>query len=242
MRDIPQAKQTSSLFKVLVLSFVLHIVIGFLLWQGHTNNRPKAITKIQNKPIQAKLVFAPIPPPKPIPTQQPTIQPEVESELQAQAADNEETKVAKPTEEISSVKEVIPEFAQPKVDERRADLPQISSPSFTEKGIATRDLAKHHLKDFTRNANNALAQREAERYRQQQNSPTILKPKNDPFLTEDEKFNNERAVRVDCSSGLNKSLAVLSSFTGGNLDCSDNQSITPFINKHLNKGVEDREN
>lgn len=209
--------EQSFLLRVLVLSAILHVMIGYLLFQSHSAPKNIEQSRVQTKPIQARLVFTPIEQPKPEPFQ------EVETETKI-AAEKEQLPVQLTPVESTNT----PTFV----------LPQISSPSLPTKGIATRDLAKHHLKDFTRNANNALAEREAARYRQQQNSPEIIAPESDPFLTEDEKFIKHQAVRVDCSSGLNKSLAVVSKFTGGNLDCSKSQSLTPFINKHLKKGVE----
>jgi len=224
---------------VLVLSAVLHLVVGYLLFQSHFSSKKIESQLVQIKPIQARLVFAPIQQAQ----QEPIQDIEIETiELPEPVPIVEVEVEEKSTPEVEDKKQTIAEFVKPEVDTRRADLPQISSPSISEKGIATRDLAKHHLKDFTRNANNALAQREAERFRQQQDSPSIIAPESDPFMTEDEKFIKEQTVRVDCSSGLNKSLAVVSKFTGGNLDCSKSQSITPFIDKHLKKGVVTAEN
>lgn len=224
---------------MLVLSAVLHLVVGYLLFQSHFSSKKIESQLVQIKPIQARLVFAPIQQAQ----QEPIQDIEIETiELPEPVPIVEVEVEEKSTPEVEDKKQTIAEFVKPEVDTRRADLPQISSPSISEKGIATRDLAKHHLKDFTRNANNALAQREAERFRQQQDSPSIIAPESDPFMTEDEKFIKEQTVRVDCSSGLNKSLAVVSKFTGGNLDCSKSQSITPFIDKHLKKGVVTAEN
>lgn len=224
---------------MLVLSAVLHLVVGYLLFQSHFSSKKIESQLVQIKPIQARLVFAPIQQAQQEPIQDIEIETiELPEPIPLTEIDVEE----RSTPEVENKKQTIAEFVKPEVDTRRADLPQISSPSISEKGIATRDLAKHHLKDFTRNANNALAQREAERFRQQQDSPSIIAPESDPFITEDEKFIKEQTVRVDCSSGLNKSLAVVSKFTGGNLDCSKSQSITPFIDKHLKKGVVTTEN
>ena len=54
-------------------------------------------------------------------------------------------------------------------------------------------------------------------------------------MTEDEKYFESAKVRVDCSSTVNKSLAFLSGLTGGTLDCSKGQDLSPFIQNRIKK-------
>ena len=223
------------LYKVLALSIVLHLGIGYLIFQGQYRPQTMLPDIPQARPIQARLVFAPAEKITPDPVH-------LNEQEQVATAINEAAPLVKETDapkverqsEIESPIPLTPQFPQPEIDTRRADLPQISSPSLSEKGIAPRDLARHHLRDFNINTNNALAQQEAERFRQQQKSPDIeVAIHSDPIL---------KTTRVNCSSGLNKTIAVLSAFTGGNLDCSKTPSLTPYIDKHLNKGVSDNQN
>lgn len=42
---------------------------------------------------------------------------------------------------------------------------------------------------------------------------------------------------VDCQNPTKKTLAIVASFTGGNIGCMDNSDFQKFIDKHKNKGV-----
>lgn len=40
---------------------------------------------------------------------------------------------------------------------------------------------------------------------------------------------------VDCSTGLNKTLATIAAFTGGMVKCTDTPAIDSYIDRHLHK-------
>jgi len=44
-------------------------------------------------------------------------------------------------------------------------------------------------------------------------------------------------IEVDCSSGINEGIAIVTGLFGGRIRCNKSQSIKPYINKRLNKSL-----
>ena len=114
---------------------------------------------------------------------------------------------------------------------------QIITGTSTEKRypVSSRDIARQHLTNIQQQLQSDLVQQSTREYRRQLTSPTIKKPTEQPFMTEEEKLIESVKVNVDCSSTVNKSLAFMSGMTGGTINCSKGPSLAPYIQKRINK-------
>jgi hypothetical protein len=101
--------------------------------------------------------------------------------------------------------------------------------------VVSRDLAKQHLNHYSQQRNQRMAEDAAHAYRQQRRSPEFPAANVDPFKTEEEIFKEELKVKTDCSSTANKSVVMLASLFGGNINCSKPPPFQEFIDKRLNK-------
>ena len=72
----------------------------------------------------------------------------------------------------------------------------------------------------------------AKEFREKKNSPDIV----DSRKGEEDRSYYERPIkRVNCSSTVNKSLAIIATFTGGTLECTDTGDHDKFIEARINK-------
>lgn len=247
-----QEVKKSSLLPIIGASLLVHIALGAWIFYSHTGHKAPPVNA-ETKPIEAKLVFvdlAKFQPPTNNSTEEIDEQPT--NKLQEVVEPLAEVEIDEPADQIPT--EVIEnEPVKTIVEDRRDNLPVLDMPEDIDhaknqtdglifsgqagSGIS-RDLARQHLQNYHSQAVEQLSSQQAKRYQQTKTSPDLQLPEFDPFTTEDEKYRKELSVRVDCSSTLNKSLSVLSGITGGGLKCSDGADLTPFLKKHLNKGIE----
>ncbi|MFA3791768.1 hypothetical protein AB6T38_11670 [Aliiglaciecola sp. SL4] len=261
---IPPETKKHSLQKVLLISVLAHVLIG---WWILSQQRIKVPAKVEQETsaINAKLIF--FTPPK---VQENTVETDAAEQLPEPPAEQieqsnpvveelhvDEVVVDEAPETIPAEQEVqtkdVPDIVEPVTpelptienDTRREDLPSIDYPgkSDEETPVATsRNLAQKHLLDHSAQANQRMAEQEAQRYRQQRESPDLNLPKFDPYKTEDEKLMEENTIRVDCSSAVNKTLlTVLQYTTGSTMDCSKSQDFEPYIDKHVKKPIKPKD-
>jgi hypothetical protein len=219
-------------------SFGLHLAIGLLVLTHYdgVEKRQQAQNPEPIQIIQAQLLIAP--------------------SLQQQALPSEAVDSPHPSEEKQSVEpeplhetpQELAEVILPEDDKhKRAALPAIDYspmeaanaitqvPSIKPPPLSSRELAQRHLSNYSKQADLKLAERAAKLYQQLKTAPTISSVTIDPYLTEDEKFQQKLTVKVDCSSTLNKTIAVISGITGGALDCSKTPQFDSYIDRRLNK-------
>ncbi|MDO6692093.1 hypothetical protein Q4574_02300 [Aliiglaciecola sp. 3_MG-2023] len=271
---IPPETTNHSLRKILLVSVLIHALVGWLILSQQRINIPAKVDE-PTSAIKAKLVFFPPPkavektieaesnehipelPPEQTEQNQPreqTIEDSVSVEevivaevpVEDVPAENQASLEKAPLEQEVQVNQepeivdsVTPQLPLIENDTRREDLPSIDFPDDSESDApvgTSRNLAQKHLLDHSAQANQRMAEQEAQRYRQQRESPDLNLPKFDPYKTEDEKLIEENRIRVDCSSTVNKTLLTVLRFTtGGTMDCSKPQDFEPFIDKHVKK-------
>lgn len=100
----------------------------------------------------------------------------------------------------------------------------------TKPRLSSRDAIREFLSSDNVNKVNQQSLDAAQEYRRLQTSPILPERK---LLSEDEIIQKKVIKQVNCESGLNQTLAVLSGVTGGNLRCSErSKDIDKFIEKH----------
>lgn len=92
-----------------------------------------------------------------------------------------------------------------------------------------------YLQAMQRSKDLRLAEQSSQLYQQQKTSPTIATKPVNPFTSEDEKFILKTKSHIDCSTGLNKTLAILAGIGGGNVGCTQLPEIDSFIQKRLDE-------
>lgn len=70
-------------------------------------------------------------------------------------------------------------------------------------------------------------------FAQQQRSPILSDPRKG--LPQSDTAEGPTPIRVNCNSGLNETLAVLSVLTGGSVRCSTLPDLAPHLDKHLKR-------
>lgn len=232
----PDTVNTKKMYPVVLISILAHGVLGWLLY--HYSMSPKVHKPEQDyQAIKAQLVFV----------ETPKLEDErVSEDLQTDQQEVEDTLV-KTTEEPADVKTIV---EQPSIEETdtRESLPAIDMPNIVESTttqmdvqplvLSSREMARKHLQENQQQTNQQFAQQQASEYRRQLTSPDLNLPEFDAFTTEDEKTAKALSVRVDCSTGLNKTIALLSSIASGGvggLRCSERADLQPYIDKHVKK-------
>ena len=212
---------------VVLLSVALHVLILAIVDKSVKITKPEPPP---TQPINAKLIFVPTPA-EPEPVEETVTEPEpvepVKTEVVEQpvveevAAEPENSATEQPVQNVDNPPE------QNASDAATSDLPRLS----------VQDMARQHLGAFQYQQQQRLAEQQAGDFRQQQISPTLPKRTIDPFITEEEKLIESTRVNVDCSSGVNKTIALLSGIAGGVFRCTKPPSLSPYIENRLNKGV-----
>ena len=240
----PDTVNTKKIYPVILISILAHCLLGWLLY--HYSMSPKVHTPEQDyQAIQAQLIFVETPKTveKSISKDLSTSQQKVEESV----PETTEEPVAETTEEPAFVEALI---EQPSIEEadKRESLPAIDMPNIADSNAAqtdvqplalsSREMARKHLQENQQQTNQQFAQQQASEYRRQLTSPDLNPPDFDAFTTEDEKTAKALSVRVDCSTGLNKTIALLSSIASGGvggLRCSERADLQPYIDKHVKK-------
>ncbi|WJG09978.1 hypothetical protein [Aliiglaciecola sp. LCG003] len=246
-----------SLYPILLVSLVIHLVLGLLVYK--LNSKTKLAKSPDDiKAIQAQLVFYP-PPPKltealiidseasievtpELPIEIDEVVEIVEDPLKESNIDNipeptpaEQEVVETELDKVAETSETqLPTLSMPQADQLATeDTPSImQGPKLT-----SMDLAKQHLENYSTQANQEFVQRQAQQYRKSRISPNLPAANVDPFETEDEKFQKELAIKADCSSTTNKTLVTILSFAGSTIKCNDNPGIDSYIDKHVKKPI-----
>lgn len=219
----------ASLNVFLLASLLVHIGIALLLYLNRADTVLPVATPVDTI-IRAKVVFRTVIPP---PAQ-------VEIDPVNQAVSNQDNASEgsqiqqKSRQDVSDLTEAPAPITDPVPDEQRVAAPDTKT-AVVPRGLSGRDLASHHLRDINRSAQDKLAQSQAKQFRQQRVSPNLQIPQYDRFTSEEEKLLEQITTRVDCSSGVNKSFALLATLTGGRVKCSEPSDLAPFIDNRLNK-------
>lgn len=239
----PDTVKRKNTYPVVMISLVAHGILGWLLF--HYSIAPKVSKPEQSiEAIQAQLVF-------------------VQPEKQKKKSDSEDLQTTEasqpedlPIETEATEPEIVsePSAAEPKDD--RDALPAIDLPNLPDDNelnlsetnrdgntqlsspiLSSREMARKHLQSSQQQANQQFLEQQASEYRRQQTSPDLNLPEFDAFTSEDEKYRKKLTTRVDCSTGINKTFAVLSGITGGQLTCSKPADLSPYIDKHVKKPI-----
>ena len=99
----------------------------------------------------------------------------------------------------------------------------------------TTRMARRHLNSFQQQQQNKVADQASRYYQLHKNSPVLNVEIKNPFMTDDEKLNNNLKLRADCSDTSKKTAATLLSLFGGAITCSKPPAIKSFIQDRINK-------
>ena len=204
-------------------------------------------------PISARLIFAPATPataptevasPQELPDNAPFAEqlPLADTKPEEQQTD---APLLTPAEMVPT-EPVINEVAEqqtPSSEMPVTDVPDSSLPVQADHR-ATPFTSRKALDAFFSQQQADARQREAEmaasEYRKQQTSPEIVDPRKDE---PEEEMNAPPPVNVDCSDTTTSVLAVISTYTGGRVTCSDRSNgFEKFIDKRLNKHIKEEQN
>lgn len=98
--------------------------------------------------------------------------------------------------------------------------------------LSVKDGAAQYFHDYHNNQISEDAERAAAAFQRSKNSPELK----GPSTLQREAIENKRpSKRVNCSSTANKTLALLSGFTGGTLECTKMGDHDRFIDARVNK-------
>lgn len=238
---MPEKGNKKQLWGFIGLSIGAHVlVLGVmshgLIFPSAPNTPEESATS-----IQAKLIFIPPPVETEVVAEEAT-----ETAVEAEQSEPliEEPAIADipPPQESDPILEQAPpsepvEVAEAPIVETPQTSQQVLTGTSTEKDyrLSSRELAQQHLGNYQQKLTDELAVQSAREFRTQQTSPNLNLPAPLPFKSEEEKFRENVTVKVDCSSTVNKSMATLSKFVGGVLDCSKGPSLAPFIQNRVNK-------
>lgn len=248
------------MWRWIVLSFVLHVLLMALLWQYNlsssmslpaADHRIKPINK--QRIINAQLIVNPMVIPKAIPEVMPKAMPKEMSEVipkiatkattidEPQARDEAE-KLAPKLTDISKAEEANTR------DKFESDPNYTFSFNHAEPALlsATRSklladgVLRSEVQEFFNTLNTDAAQQNAQQAAQQfatdQISPELFQGA--PALTaaeQDAKLLYKAKIDVDCASDLNQILAIISQFTINAVVCQDEGDIDDFIQQRLAK-------
>lgn len=251
---ISRAHSNSKLVKGLFISLAIHLVglVIVVTFTTFTHTSPK----VQHAaPISATLVYPKV-------TQPALPQSAVEKPEPDLPVSSLTEIVEAPDTAISNVKkaetntqvEPTTELASPEVKNDSAKAPSPNAPKIAEdlvlppttqdnnSGNANRQAGRLNLSPragasqfFKRREQQVIAEeglRSAKEFRRKQNSPDLIDPRKDE---EDTSYEERPVVNVNCSSNTNQALTVLSTWTGGTLECSKGSDYERFIEARIAK-------
>ena len=76
------------------------------------------------------------------------------------------------------------------------------------------------------------SRRAAKEFREKKNSPDIVDTRKGK---EDRSYHERPKKRINCSSTVNKSFAIVATWTGGTLECTNTGEHDKFIEARINK-------
>lgn len=218
--EIPEVKTHAfkRLVPLLVLSIGLHIAVVIALSRTAT---PTPIQTKKTQPIYAQLI---IPPP-------------VKTAPPREEVKPDETPQAPPTvAQEPTQKPDVADAVQPAID---TTPPALTGKELTQDktDTATRpkiDISRTQLDRFfssqRADQQQILAEEAAKAYQRQQVSPDLSAG----YVSQEER-NKPKPVKVNCSTNVNKSMAIVSGLLGGNLTCTDRSQFNQFIEDRKNK-------
>lgn len=243
-------KTPQSVWRFVVVSIGIHVLIVWLV-SLHHDSKPTLAPLPKTEPLKATLVNIDL-----TQWQIPEASTSVEAEkkeppvaeiennaalsVQAEQSEPETPKVEeqpseKPSEETAAELQTTPS------ENPIPSTQQAITPSTKQTGdhSSSRNLARQHLEQYFRQQYQHDATQASKDFQVSKDSPTLPKQEYDTFTTEDEKLRKRVQTRVNCESGVNKTLASLSSFVGGTLRCTDPPDVDKFINQRVKKAPSD---
>lgn len=219
-------------WRALALSVLIHLsIIAIAGWLAvNKNTTPVAVPP---PAIEARLIpfIAPPKPAEPV-----SVSPQLEQDIEEQHTQLAPADSTKP--EANAEPEVNnPEPAQEAVNSEPPSQPQTvtAAPVVTEQQPTSTLSSRERLDRFF-SAQRQLqmeetAQQAAKTFREQKTSPVIVDSrKNNPKPIQD----GPAPKRVNCSSTVNKSVALLGSLFGGNMKCTEPPDFEGFIEARKN--------
>lgn len=245
--EIPEVKTHAfkRLVPLLVLSIGLHIAVVIALSRTAT---PTPIQTKKTQPIYAQLIIPPpvktAPPreevkPDETPQAPPTVAQEPVPSIQeqnTQEQDNNDMTPPPTTTPEPTQKPDVADAVQPAID---TTPPALTGKELTQDktDTATRpkiDISRTQLDRFfssqRADQQQILAEEAAKAYQRQQVSPDLSAG----YVSQEER-NKPKPVKVNCSTNVNKSMAIVSGLLGGNLTCTDRSQFNQFIEDRKNK-------
>ena len=245
--------------RALFVSGLLHVLVVLVIILAH----PHIIETRENvlKPtIKAQLYFPLVKAPTKVEALEPTIDHAPETPP-ASAPSTALTADKTPAEAIDTLpthieNESVPD-SQEKADEPSKTLPlneakkpvsadtntqntaQSPKPSISTRNqqagklnLSPRAGALDYLSSQNEQAIEEESRRAANEFREKKNSPDIVDTRKGE---EDRSYYERPKKRVNCSSTVNKSFAIIATFTGGTLECTDTGDHDKFIEARINK-------
>lgn len=221
--------ENSSVVWLVLASIALHVLVLALF-----NDSFSVTSRNEKKPVEtisARLIFAPPPPP---PVVEQVIEPEPKTEPIVTPLTEEQPETIQPTKEQER-----PEVKEPNVPEKETaevQYPPITAqPKNTKPRLSSQQILNQHMSQITQNRIQQLAETASREYRQRRVSPQFPAANTDPFQTEEEKIMEDVTVKVNCSTTVNKSVAMVAKLFGGAVKCSDPPAHHSFIQRRLDK-------
>lgn len=233
------AKRKQSIGAVLLISAAAHCLIGaVLVLQG-----PMTTTPVMTTPITAKLVFSH----RAAVQDDPAVEATVPLHNDSDAIKAEPKVLLPPT--LPAERSAAPASPQTPLPgsipalhgtqvglQPAAQQPNKQNAHDTAKpSLDIRSLAQRHMQGIQQQQDQRFIQGQSEAFRQQRVSPDLNLAHQQAFMSEDEKFLQQRTISVDCDNSAAKTLSILSKLVGGTLKCSQPPSVAPFIQRRLNK-------
>lgn len=221
-----------SSFWLLSASLLVHGILLLLIVRS--SNSPTNTTKPNHRTLKATLVYSTLPV---APNTSPT-RPQVPRAEKIMAPEAVQINLEKAAHRLKSVDSTqIPAVNMTPPDENETvSLTPIKPAVVSDyQGPSTETQVQQQLRGFHRQAVADIAAHEAARYRQQLSSPSLLDKPAISQLSEDQKFHQARQVRANCASKFTQGVAILSTWTGGNIACSKPPDINSFIQDRLHK-------
>ncbi len=239
--EVKKPKRQLSLI-LLGLSLLVHLVVFFALSLGSHQDHD---TLPKPEPVRATLIFAPTT--QAVDSPQPELSEPIDT-VPVDATRAEDVELSEPFVE-ETVTPPVPQTTPEPVKSSSTPAPTQSEIITTTKDVGQKTIkqqpintsARQALQNFMQSARDSALQQDSEHaaqeYRRLKTSPEL--PKRD-LAQEALKRTQLKPKEVNCDSGVNKTLTMISGLTGGMLKCTERSNhLERYINKRVNKGVEE---